>query len=400
MLRLAMRDYAVAILAYHPMPYHVAFYRAVHADARLRETVLFLDRYGIEGRYDPEFRTEVKWDAPLLEGYRHKFVRNLTSGVHSGPAMRINPGLIPEIALGRYDAVLITGYDTLSAWFALFAAKLSGKKVILRAEADLTNPSQSLKRRLKERFLGRVLKLFPAILYSCERNRRYFKHFGATGEKLFPIPSAADNAQFLDLRRQAARRRSDLRRVHGIPEDAAVALFVGRLIDRKRPGDLFDAVKRLHARSPRLWAVFVGDGPLRSGMETGARAAGLDRMVFAGFKNLSEMAGYYFMADIFVMPSQYDPTPKAVNEAMICGLPVVVSSGVGTAEDLVVHDVSGLVYETGDVDALAAAIERLGASPALRRRIGDAAQRAASKWSPEAGVQGLVEALEFCFDRT
>jgi len=38
-----MRDYAVAILAYHPMPYHVAFYRAVHADARLRETVLYLD---------------------------------------------------------------------------------------------------------------------------------------------------------------------------------------------------------------------------------------------------------------------------------------------------------------------------------------------------------------------
>ena len=398
MLRLAMRDYAVAILAYHPMPYHVAFYRAVHADARLRETVLYLDRYGIDSRYDPEFKTEVKWDTPLLEGYRHRFVRNLTSGVYNGPAMRINPGLIPEIAFGRYDAVLITGYDTFSAWFALLAAKLSGKKVILRAEADLTNPSQSLKRRLKEKFLASFLKLFPAIMYSCERNRRYFRHFGAIEEKLFPIPSAADNGQFLDLGRQAARRRSDLRRAHGIPEDAAVALFVGRLIDRKRPRDLFDAIERLHARCPGLWAVFVGDGPLRSGMETEARAAGLERMVFAGFKNLSEMAGYYFMADIFVMPSQYDPTPKAMNEAMICGLPVVVSSGVGTANDLVVHEVSGLVYEVGDVDALTAAIERLGANPVLRRQTAAAAVEAASKWSPEAGVEGLVAALDFCFD--
>ena len=379
------------------MPYHVAFYRAVHAAPGLRETVLFLDRYGIEGRFDPEFGTEVKWDTPLLAGYRYKFIRNLTSGVYSGPAMRINPGLIPEIAFGRYDAVLITGYDTFSAWIALFAAKLSGKKTILRAEADLANPSQSLKRRLKDRFLGRVLKLYPAIMYSCEKNRQYFRHFGAADEKLFPVPSAADNAHFLDLRRYAARRRSDLRRVHGIPQNAVAALFVGRHIDRKRPGDLFEAFKRLHAWHPRLWAVFVGDGPLRSGMEADARAAGLDRMVFAGFKNLSEVANYYFMADLFVMPSQYDPTPKAVNEAMICGLPVVVSTGVGTANDLVVDDANGLVYETGDVDALAAAIARLSAAPALRAQLGDAAVQAASKWSPETGVQGLVEALEFCF---
>ena len=395
-----MREYSIALLTYHPMSYHVAFYRAVHADPRLRETVLYLDRYGIEGRYDPEFRTKVKWDTPLLEGYHHKFIRNLTFLFYSGTAMHINPGLIPEIVFGRYDAVMITGYDTPSAWFALFAAKLSGKKVILRAEADLTNPSQSLKRKFKDRFLGEVLKFFSAIMYSCERNRLYFTHFGAADDKLFPIPSAVDNAQFLDLRRHRAQRRSELRRVHGIPEDAVVALFVGRHIDRKRPRDLLDAFKRLYDRHPRLWVIFVGDGPLRAMMETDARAAGLDRIVFAGFKNLSEIAGYYFMADIFVMPSQYDPTPKAVNEAMICGLPVVVSSGIGTANDLVIHDVSGLVYETGDIDALAAAIERLNVSPALRLTIGDAAEQAASKWSPEAGVQGLVEALEYCIDRS
>lgn len=393
-----MRTYAVAILSYHPMPYHVAFYRAVHDHARLDETVLFLDRYGIEGRYDPEFEVEVKWDLPLLDGYRQKFLRNLSSGDRAGPALRINPGLIPEILFGRYDAVLITGYDTLSAWFALLAAKLSGAKAILRAEADLTNPSQSFQRRLKERLLGGILKLFPAILYSCERNRLYFEHFGAAREKLFPIPSAADNAHFGGLRRQAARRRSELRAAHGIPEDAVVALFVGRHIERKRPRDLYDAFAKLQAGHPGLWTVFVGDGPLRAGMEADAEAAGLGRMVFAGFKNLSEIAGYYFMADIFVIPSQYDPTPKAMNEAMICGLPVVVSDGAGTANDLVVHEVSGLVHEVGDIDALAAALARLSDDPALRRKFGDAAERAAAEWSPEAGVDGLLAALDFCFD--
>ncbi len=391
-----MREYFVAILAYHPMSYHVAFYRALHANPRVREFVLFLDRYGVESRFDPEFGTDVKWDVPLLAGYRHKFMMTLTSGVDSGPAMRINPGLIREVGFGRYDAVLITGYDTLSAQFALVAAKLSAKKVILRAEADLSNPSQSLRRWLKNRFLGNILAHCDAIMYSCEKNRRYFKHFGVEDDKLFPILSSADNAYFLERRRQSSRRRSNRRRHHGIPEDAVAALFVGRHIDRKRPRDLFDAFKRLHAQHPDLWAVFVGDGPLRSGIEIDARAAGLDRIVFAGFKNLSEIADYYFMADIFVMPSHYDPTPKAVNEAMICGLPVVVSTGVGTANDLVVDDVNGFVCEAGDVDSLASRIGRLATEPALRARLGRAAEAAAMEWSPEANVRGLVDALDYC----
>lgn len=392
-----MKPYKVAILSYHPMPYHVAFYRAAHEDPRVRTTVLFLDRYGIEGQFDPEFEVEVKWDLPLLEGFESKFLRNVTFDNTWPLFMRVNPGLFGEIALRDYDAVLITGYDTLSAHFALLSAKLSGKKVIMRAEADLTNPSTPLRRGVKKLFLGRIFSLCDALLYSCERNRRYFEHFGVAEEKLFPILSSVDNARLRKIKAESPRRRAEMRKSLGIPENAVVFLFCGRHIERKRPHDLLRAFSDVSRSSPSAWLLSIGDGPLRKDLEEEAKRNALHRVIYAGFKNLSEIPDYYLMADVFVQPSSYDPTPKAVNEAQVFALPAIVSTGVGTAYDLVCDGENGLVFETGDIAALAGAMRRLAREGELRRRMGRKAESVIDQWSPQANVDGLVAALEHCF---
>ncbi|MBL6934960.1 MAG: glycosyltransferase family 4 protein [Alphaproteobacteria bacterium] len=391
-----MSAYRTAILSYHPMPYHVAFYRAVHEDSRVAATVLFLDRYGVDGTFDPEFSTKVAWDQNLLEGFDYKFLKNFSFDRTRPMVMRINPGLFPEIIFGGYDAVLVTGYDTPSSHFAIWAAKLSGKKVILRAEADLTNPSTPLRRRLKAFLLGRILKRCDALLYSCRRNRDYFLHYGAAEEKLFPVLSSVDMEGFRSFREANPDLRARMRAEMGIPDDGVVFLFCGRHIERKRPQDLLHAFARVSRAVPSSWVVSVGDGPLREAMMAEAENRGLRRALYPGFKNLSEIPAYYMMADVFVATSSYDPTPKALNEAMTFGLPGIVSKGVGTADDLIVHNQNGMVFETGDVAALAGAMERLAADTAQRQNMGQAARTSVESWSPQANAAGLVAALDYC----
>jgi len=248
---------------------------------------------------------------------------------------------------------------------------------------------------MKERFLPAVVRRAAAVMYSCEKNRRYFRHFGAREAQLFPILSTVDNAYYLGLAPRRAAFRAATRAALGIPDDAIVAMFSGRMTPRKRAADLLAAFRRLAGDHPRLWVLFVGDGSERAGME--ADAAGCDHVVFAGFQNQSELPKYYFAADIFVMPSEWDPTPKALNEALICGLPAIVTVGVGQAGDLVREGENGVVYPVGDVAALAAGLAMLAGNDALRHAYGATATAAARAWSPEANVAGLKAALDYAF---
>lgn len=391
-----MIPHSIAILSYHPMPYHVAFYRALHRDPRVTETVLYLDDFGVREQFDPEFNQSFAWDNDILAGHNHKFFRNFTWDSFKPAICRMNPEVFFEVASRRYDAVLLD-YATVSAWIAYVAARLTGRAIIMRAEADLNRPYRNRWTQLKERFLPSVLRRCDAVMYSCEKNQRYFRHFGVPEEKLFPLLSSVDNAYFKSLPELRDKRRSTLRQMYGIPQDAVVAMFCGRLIPRKRPLDLLKAYQKIASQCTDLWLVYVGSGPLREAIEGKAISVGLDRILCTGFRNHSELVAHYMMADFFVISSEWDPTPKALNEALASGLPSIVSTGVGQADDLVLDSVNGFVFRVGDTDQLARAMASLTEDPVLREEFSIKSHAAAAEWSPEQNVEGLIAALDYVF---
>jgi glycosyltransferase involved in cell wall biosynthesis len=379
------------------VPYQVPFYRALQEEPRIRPRVLYLSRIGIDEVVVPEFNHAIRFESSLLDGYEHEFVRNWSWNEMKPLVGRINPGLAPALVRGGYDAVLVTGYTMLSAHLAMAASKLSGIKLLLRAEADLTNPSSGLRRRLKERLLGPLLSMADAVMYSCEANKDYFRHYGVPERKLFPLLSSVDNDHYQRLGRELAPRRPELRAALGAQQDQVVFLGVGRFSARKRFADILDAAARLAPHQDRFLLVLAGDGPLRGELEAQARALGLTNVRFAGYKAATEMPELYAAADAFVLASSYDPTPKTVNEAMVFGLPPVVSTGAGTSRDLVRHQETGLVYDTGDTAGLAASMERLLLDSGLRRTLGELARETVRQWSPQANARGVLEALDHCF---
>jgi glycosyltransferase involved in cell wall biosynthesis len=124
-----------------------------------------------------------------------------------------------------------------------------------------------------------------------------------------------------------------------------------------------------------------------------ANDLGLENVHFAGFTNQDRLPQTYAAADIFVFPSEEEPWGLVVNEAMCVGLPIIATSDVGCASDLVYDGLNGQTYETKNVVALAAALEPLIADVSLRKRMGEASRKMIAKWTYLECREGLEAAL-------
>jgi glycosyltransferase involved in cell wall biosynthesis len=244
--------------------------------------------------------------------------------------------------------------------------------------------------------LHRVLVAqYSAILAIGSNNRRYYLDLGVAEDRIFPTPYCVDNERFAssaDAWRRDPGRDALLPRF-GLAPDRPTFLFSGKFVDKKRPTDIIQAVRRLvDAGSANLQVLMVGDGPLREQLQR--QAEGLP-VHFTGFLNQAEITSAYAAADCLVLPSDHGETwGLVVNEAMACGLPALVSSQVGSAIDLISPGVTGDTYPCGDVAALASLMARYSADPGHLEEMGQAAQvRVRSDYNFDRVVSGAMDAL-------
>jgi len=153
----------------------------------------------------------------------------------------------------------------------------------------------------------------------------------------------------------------------------------------------------LRASHPaKVCLVVVGDGPERGALEQRSAALGLsDSVLFAGQR--ANVAPYYGIADLFVLPSHSEGSPNVLLEAMAAGLPIV-STGVGGAVELVSDGDTALVVGCRDPRAMSLAIGRLLADPELARCLGTAARLASRLYGPEAYAASLVQIYQAVAD--
>jgi glycosyltransferase involved in cell wall biosynthesis len=218
----------------------------------------------------------------------------------------------------------------------------------------------------------------------------YLKSLGFSSDRIFLVPTAVDNDWWTE---QASRvDRAAVRAGWKIPQDATVAVFCAKLQRWKGPMDLLEAFAQ--AGVPGSYLVYAGDGPEKGNLERRAAELGIaDRVKFLGFVNQSQLPSTYASSDFLVLPSLFEPFGLVVNEAMLCGLPAVVSDRVGAKFDLVRPDDNGYVYPAGNVDALATILRQMMSDPEKRARMSAAARRRMETWSPKEYADGVARAV-------
>ncbi|MBI5793266.1 MAG: glycosyltransferase family 4 protein [Rhodocyclales bacterium] len=178
------------------------------------------------------------------------------------------------------------------------------------------------------------------------------RRFGLPGDKLQVIYNGVDLEAFHPRLRDEQGRR--LRAKTGVAPTTPVILFVGSGYERKGLPTLLRAMARMQRRDARLWV--VGRDKQETLMRKLAQTLGVDdRVMFLGAQ--TDVRPFYGAADLFALPTRYDPFPNAALEALACGLPLATTTTCGAAE--LVTAANGLVVAAGDVAALAAGLDTL-----------------------------------------
>lgn len=385
------RPYRLAVLTSHPIQYHAPLFRALAALDQIDLTVYFCLDWGSSEYLDPGFGARFKWDIPLLAGYRHRFLRNWawspTTGRFNGA---INPGIIKELCTRRFDAIVIPGYALASYWLAYCGAWASQTPVFFRGEAVLRPDRPLWLRVCKSAALSLLFRGTAAFLAIGSVSRDFYKHFGIGEDQIFFSPYCVDNGFFMEKATSWRRKQNDLKDSFGL-DDRPVVLFVGKLVERKRPFDLLLAYEAIHERAG---LVFVGDGPLRPALERYVMDHRLSHVYFAGFRNQSELPQFYALADLFVLPSAEEVSPLVINEAMCSGMPVVISDAIPSAVDYVRNGENGYTFPCGDTSALRDVLAHLLTDRDQLVAFGEQSRAMITQWDINAAVKGILGALE------
>ena len=258
-----------------------------------------------------------------------------------------------------------------------------GKHFVLTYHSDIVR--QKIMGFFYHPFLRQVLRLADSITVSNPQYIKLSRFLQPWADKCTVVHHGIDLARFtfkpaVQQRAAAARARYD---------DKPLLLFVGRLRHYKGIGVLIEAMKNVDAR-----AIIVGDGPMGSIWKQKAEDENVtDRVTFLNEIPEEELVVLYYAADIFVFPStnRAETWGTVQVEAMACGLHVICTE-LGTGTSYVnQHEVTGLVIEPNNSQALSDALQRLLDDPELRHRLGQAGQdRAVEVLSKEAMVQQMM----------
>ena len=353
----------------HPIQYQAPLLRRIASDPDISLLVAFENDFSSRRYRDHGFGVDVEWDVPLREGYDSRLVDEIDW---------------PR-ELAACDAVWVHGWESHGLRRIMADAYALKRPVLLRGENwDRAMPDGLPPRSWAKRwYLSRIFKRCSAFLAIGSANRAYYRAHGIDPAKIFLMPYAIDNDYFASRATEAAA--AQVRERHNIARGRKILLFAGKLTARKRAGDVLAAWRRADWLGEPPVLLIVGDGEQRADLE---RGAGPD-LIFAGFRNQSEMPAYYAAADLFALVSEREPWGLAVNEAMACGTAVVVSDEVGAGFDLV-DQTTGHTIQVGDIATLARVL------PALVARsdaLGAAARARIADWDFAADINGLKRAL-------
>ena len=255
-----------------------------------------------------------------------------------------------------------------------------------------SQPRPGWKEGMSSLFYRAAIRNASAILVGNRDARDLFLRHGADPRRVVVMPQVGLDADRLRPLGEAERR--GLRSARGLPQDAFLVGFSGRLVPEKGLVQLMDATESLAREGVPARLMVIGDGPLRALIEERVRARAPIELLAPVPRE--ELAPFYQALDVFVLPSLTTSGWKeqfgmALAEAMACGIAVVGSTS-GAIPDVMGR--AGLLYAEGDGALLTDALRRLASDPRLREELGRRGrERSARLYSHEAVAAQTMAAL-------
>lgn len=383
----------------HPVQYKAPVYQAMEKlSPGLFEVIYATDASVRGGNVDKGFGVEVKWDTPLLSGHKFRVLNNEKGRPFVSASSLTGKGVFNLLRHERPAAVMLTQARYHFDHAAYLSALILDIPILIRQETqdEMYSGSRSA---LKEcvRYIAYRLLYTPVRHAFCfgHLNRLHLTRHGIRPSKMsmahFSVPDLLKNYS----KEQKQALRTNTRSSLGIADDALVLAFFGKLIPKKNPTLIFDALAEVsQSTKSRLHLLFVGSGELETELKLRAADAQLRWSIkssFTGFINQQSLPAYYLASDIVALPSRKmgEAWGLVMNEAMGAGCAVIMSDAVGCSHEFGAWERARVVPE-GESSSLAKAIDEVACYP----RSFDWAQDQLAAYSTETVASELVRVFK------
>lgn len=318
-----------------------------------------------------------RWDVPFGSRYN---------------ALLLNYTLPGELRTEKFDVLIACGWDAPGFFWAGRYCKKMGRPFVLWSGS--TAAERSWYRTVTLPAVRSLVRCARSWIAYGTRAKEYLVSLGAIEEKTFCAYNTVELDYFAANAALSDEQRLFMRHQLGILTDHVV-LYCGNLLKMKGIVELLHGFAAFSKTHNNVTLLLVGSGKDRAYFEALAHTLGIDRhVVFAGYVDRASLPHYYGIADILVHPSHSEVWGLVINEALVCGVPVIATEICGAVADLLCDGKNGFVIPARNAAAISEALTRFFERPPSEQQTMRVAARAAvSPFTIKRAADAFVSAV-------
>ncbi len=296
-------------------------------------------------------------------------------------------GIIKAIQAFRPDIVNLTGYYDFASWAVLFYCKISSIKTILSNESTADDHARN---KVKEFFKSLIIKQFDGYFNFGTLSKNYLLGLGVQPEKMLVNRNCVDNETLKNTYQNCLPKRIDRQKALNLASKNFI--FVGRLIDYKNILVFLEAFGIAQSKLEGNWGVIIlGDGEQKEDLQQFVKEKNIQYISFQKGVSWQQVPEYLALSNVLVLPSYSEPWGLVVNEAMACGLPVIVSEKCGCAIDLVKNGSNGFIFSPNNIEQLTTILLKFMNQEVDFKQMGQISEKIIQEYSPENVAKEMYE---------
>jgi len=285
------------------------------------------------------------------------------------------------------NVINLPGYYEPAMNVVLFYCRLKGIKVVISADStEGDNPNVGWREALKRFVVSKAQGFFCYGSKSAE----YILKLRMKPEQILVANNSVDNDRVNNVHAEALKTRETVK--HSYQLRKYNFIYVGRLIDVKNLDNLLAAYKPF---ADSDWGLIVlGDGSEEAKLKKYKSDNNLDGICFIEGQPWYDVPKILALADVFVLPSYSEPWGLVVNEAMVSGLPVIVSNKCGSAYDAVKEGINGYTFNPYNIEELTSVFKKFVDNPESIMPLGQQSREIIKRFSPENVAQEMYDGFK------
>ncbi|MES2519789.1 MAG: glycosyltransferase family 4 protein [Bacteroidota bacterium] len=288
-------------------------------------------------------------------------------------------GILSEIRAFKPDVVNLTGYYDLASWAVLLYCKIHGIKTVLSNESTAGDHARV---KSKEWIKSLIIKQFDGYFNFGTLSKNYLLELGGKLEKMLVNRNCVDNNVLQEIYEKHISTRNEKQNELGLAPQNFI--FVGRLIDYKNLFHFLEAFLSAQQKTHENWGVVIlGDGEQKDDLKKFVSEKNIQKVSFQKGVSWQQVPEYLALSDVLVLPSYSEPWGLVVNEAMACGLPILVSEKCGCAIDLVKNGKNGFTFSPYNIEEMSSLLLKFINQEVDLEQMGKVSKQIIQEYSPE-----------------